>query len=64
MQAKASRSDYACLSEGDYAVWAKAHQKAHSQNLKRLKTAFKGLPDTQLDEITGLAVERWRAGGD
>ena len=48
--------------DGDYAAWAKAHQKAHQQNLKRLKTAFKAFLDRKLDEITGLDVERWRTG--
>lgn len=48
--------------DGDYAVWAKANQKAHAQNLKRLATAFKALLDKPLDKITGLDVERWRAG--
>lgn len=48
--------------DGDYATWAKANQKAHAQNLKRLATAFKSLLDKRLDEITGLDVERWRAG--
>ena len=46
----------------DYAVWAKANQKSHAQNLKRLATAFKPLLDKRLDEIKGLDVERWRAG--
>lgn len=48
--------------DGDYALWAKANQKAHVKNLKRLKTAFKLLLDKRLDGITGLDVERWRAG--
>src|SRR3546814_6549450 len=48
--------------DGDYAVWAKANQKAHKQNLNRLATAFKPLLDKRLDDITGLDVERWRAG--
>ncbi|CAH0355744.1 MAG: site-specific integrase [Sphingobium sp.] len=48
--------------DGDYAVWAKANQKAHVQNLKRLATAFKALLDKPLDKISGLDVERWRAG--
>lgn len=48
--------------DGDYAMWAKANQKAHAQNLKRLATAFKALLDKPLDKITGLDVERWRAG--
>ena len=46
----------------DYAVWAKANQKSHAQNLKRLATAFKPLLDKRLDEIKGLDIERWRAG--
>jgi site-specific recombinase XerD len=46
----------------DYSAWAKANQKAHAQNLKRLATAFKSLLDKQLDKITALDVERWRAG--
>lgn len=48
--------------DGDYATWAKANQRAHKQNLNRLATAFKALLDKRLDEITGLDVERWRAG--
>lgn len=48
--------------DDDYATWAKAHQKAHAQNLNRLKTAFKALLDKRLDTVTGLDVERWRAG--
>lgn len=48
--------------DGDYKIWAKANQRAHAQNLKRLATAFKPLLDKRLDEITGLDVEKWRAG--
>lgn len=48
--------------DGDYATWARATQKAHAQNLSRLKTAFKALLGKRLDEVTGLDVERWRAG--
>lgn len=48
--------------DGDYAIWAKANQRAHAQNLKRLATAFKPLLDKRLDQITGLDVEKWRAG--
>ena len=48
--------------DGDYAMWAKANQKAHAQNLKRLATAFKALLDKRMDTITGLDIERWRAG--
>ena len=48
--------------DGDYATWAKANQRAHKQNLNRLATAFKALLDKRLDDITGLDVERWRAG--
>lgn len=47
--------------DGDYKIWAKANQRAHAQNLKRLATAFKPLLDKRLDEITGLDVEKWRA---
>lgn len=47
--------------DGDYKIWAKANQRAHAQNLKRLATAFKSLLDKRLDEITGLDVEKWRA---
>ncbi|MEJ7932912.1 hypothetical protein WG907_01405 [Sphingobium sp. AN558] len=43
-------------------MWARANQKAHAQNLNRLATAFKALLDKPLDKITGLDVERWRAG--
>ncbi len=48
--------------DGDYATWAKANQRAHKQNLNRLATAFKHLLDKRLDAVTGLDVERWRAG--
>lgn len=48
--------------DGDYKIWAKANQRAHAQNLKRLATAFKPLLDKRLDEISGLDVEKWRAG--
>src|SRR3546814_8845910 len=48
--------------DGDYAIWARSTQKAHAQNLKRLMTAFKALLGKRLDEVTGLDVERWRAG--
>ena len=48
--------------DGEYATWARANQKAHAQNLNRLSTAFHSLLDKRLDEITGLNVERWRAG--
>lgn len=47
--------------DGDYGLWARANQKAHKQNLKRLATAFKAMLDKRLDEITALDVERWRA---
>ena len=47
--------------DGDYKIWAKANQRAHAQNLKRLATAFKSLLNKRLDEITGLDVEKWRA---
>ncbi|MDE2303566.1 MAG: hypothetical protein KGK11_13510 [Sphingomonadales bacterium] len=48
--------------DGGYTMWAKANQKAHAQNLKRLATAFKALLDKRMDSITGLDIERWRAG--
>jgi site-specific recombinase XerD len=48
--------------DGDYGTWARANHRAHKQNLNRLATAFKALLDKRLDEITGLDVERWRAG--
>lgn len=47
--------------DGDYKIWAKANQRAHAQNLKRLATAFKSLLNKRLDGITGLDVEKWRA---
>lgn len=48
--------------DGDYATWARANQRAHVQNLARLKTAFKGLLSRKLHAITGVAIERWRGG--
>jgi len=48
--------------DGDYATWARANQKAHGQNLARLKTAFKALLSRKLDAITALDIERWRGG--
>ncbi len=60
---KPSVPTFRAFLDGDYAVWAKANQKAHAQNLNRLATAFKPLLDKRLDEITGLDIERWRAGG-
>jgi len=58
---KAVMPSYGAYLDGDYAAWAKSSQKAHAQNLNRLKTAFKALLDKPLDKITGLDVERWRA---
>ena len=48
--------------DGDYATWARANQRAHVQNLARLKTAFKGLLSRKLDAFTALDIERWRGG--
>ena len=59
---KAVMPTYREYLDGDYAAWAKSSQKAYGQNLKRLATAFKKLLDKPLDKITGLDVERWRAG--
>ncbi|WP_353226687.1 tyrosine-type recombinase/integrase [Novosphingobium sp.] len=58
---KAEMPTFGAFLEGDYAAWAKASQKAHEQNVKRLKTAFKALLKKPLDKITALDVERWRA---
>ncbi|MBS3928559.1 MAG: tyrosine-type recombinase/integrase [Sphingomonadales bacterium] len=58
---KAVMPTYGTYLDGDYAAWAKSSQKAHAQNLNRLKTAFKSLLDQPLDKITALDVERWRA---
>lgn len=46
--------------DGDYATWAKANQRAHAQNLSRLRSAFKDLLGSRLDAISALDVERWR----
>lgn len=59
---KAVMPTYREYLDGDYTAWAKSSQKAYGQNLKRLATAFKKLLDKPLDKITGLDVERWRAG--
>lgn len=48
--------------DGDYATWARANQRAHVQNLARLRTAFKGLLSRKLDAVTALDIERWRGG--
>lgn len=48
--------------DGDYGTWARANQKAHAQNLSRLKTAFKFLLSRKLDGLTALDIERWRSG--
>ena len=58
---KAEMSTFGAYLDGDYADWAKSSQKAHAQNLNRLKTAFKTLLKKPLDKITALDVERWRA---
>lgn len=58
---KAEMPTYGSYLDGDYAAWAKSSQKAHAQNLNRLKTAFKALLNKPLDKITALDVERWRA---
>ena len=58
---KAEMPTYGAYLDGDYATWAKSTQKAHGQNLNRLKTAFKALLKKPLDKITALDVERWRA---
>ncbi len=59
---KAAMPTYREYLESDYVAWAKSSQKAYRQNLNRLATAFKTLLDKPLDKITGLDVERWRAG--
>ncbi len=59
---KAVMPTYREYLDGDYAAWARSSQKAYGQNLKRLATAFKKLLDKPLDKITGLDIERWRAG--
>ena len=46
--------------DGDYGTWARSNQRAHEQNLDRLKTAFKSLLPKKLDQISALDVERWR----
>jgi hypothetical protein len=46
--------------DDDYGTWARANQRAHQQNLARLKTAFKSLLNKRMDEISALDVERWR----
>jgi site-specific recombinase XerD len=58
---KAEMPTFGAYLDGDYADWAKSSQKAHAQNLNRLKTAFKALLKKPLDKITALDVERWRA---
>ncbi|MCC6925708.1 tyrosine-type recombinase/integrase [Novosphingobium sp.] len=58
---KAEMPTFGDYLDGDYADWAKSSQKAHAQNLNRLKTAFKALLKKSLDKITALDVERWRA---
>ena len=52
----------AAFLEGDYATWAKANQRAHAKNLNRLQWAFRKLLDKPLDQVSGLQIERWRAG--
>ena len=59
---KAVMPTYREYIEGDYLAWAKSSQRAWKQNVNRLMTAFKPLLGTRLDKITGLDVERWRAG--
>lgn len=46
--------------DGDYGTWARANQRAHEQNLTRLKSAFKDILERKLDAISALDVERWR----
>lgn len=46
--------------DGDYAIWARANQRAHEQNLGRLKTTFKSLLAKKMDAISALDIERWR----
>lgn len=58
---KAEMPTFGTFLDGDYSAWAKASQKAHEQNVKRLKTAFKVLLKKQLDKISAIDVERWRA---
>lgn len=47
--------------DGDYGSWARANQRAHQQNLDRLKTAFNSLLAKKIDAISALDLERWRS---
>lgn len=44
-----------------YAPWVRSHHADHKGTLARLRTAFAGLLDTRLDDITAWAVEKIRA---
>ena len=41
--------------------WAQSHQKAHEQNIKRIRTVFKGFLKRKLDDVSVIDLERWRA---
>ncbi len=41
--------------------WAQVHQKAHEQNIKRIKSVFKRFLTRKLDDISVIDMERWRA---
>jgi len=45
-----------------FAPWARTHQKAHKQNIKRIETVFKPFLKRKLDDIGVIDLERWRAG--
>jgi site-specific recombinase XerD len=59
---KAEMPTFGGFLNGDYGTWARANHRAHKQNLNRLKTAFKSILSKRLNEVTGLHIERWRAG--
>ncbi len=41
--------------------WAQSHQKAHEQNIKRIRTVFKSFLKRKLDDVSVIDLERWRA---
>ena len=41
--------------------WARVHQKAHVQNIKRIRTVFKMFLKKKLTDLSAIDLERWRA---
>lgn len=49
------------FASGEYGEWVKAHRKSGQQTIDRILSAFAGLADTRLSEITVWSLEKWRS---